>query len=148
MEYVMNKKYIVRLSDEERKELVEVITKLEGTSQKVKRAQILLKADVDGSNWPHYQIAEAFSPEQSRKIVERIEFHYTPKHGSWLNVAENELISMTRQCLKDRKMTNIDILRKETCAWATNSNDKQRIVNYQFKVEDARQNLRSLYPNI
>ena len=56
----MNKKYIVRLSDEERRELVEVINKLKGTSQKVKRAQILLKADADGPNWAHYQIAEAF----------------------------------------------------------------------------------------
>lgn len=56
----MNKKYIVRLNDEERRELVAVINKLKGTSQKVKRAQILLKADADGPNWPHYQIAEAF----------------------------------------------------------------------------------------
>ena len=60
MEYVMNKKYIVRLNEEERRELVAVITKLNGTSQKVKRAQILLKADADGPNWPHHQIAEAF----------------------------------------------------------------------------------------
>jgi len=56
----MNKKYIVRLNDEERRQLVDVITKLKGTSQKVKRAQILLKADADGPNWPHHQIAEAF----------------------------------------------------------------------------------------
>jgi hypothetical protein len=60
MECVMNKKYIVRLNDQERQELIEVITKLRGTSQKVIRAQILLKADVDGTNWPHHQIAEAF----------------------------------------------------------------------------------------
>jgi len=60
MEIVMNKKYIVRLNDQERKELVAVISKLKGTSQKVKRAQILLKADIDGPNWPHQQIAEAF----------------------------------------------------------------------------------------
>jgi len=56
----MNKKYIVRLTDAERRELVEVINKLKGTSQKVKRAQILLKADADGPHWPHHQIAEAF----------------------------------------------------------------------------------------
>jgi len=60
MESIMNKKYIVRLNDEERRQLVDVITKLKGTSQKVKRAQILLKADADGPNWPHHQIAEAF----------------------------------------------------------------------------------------
>ena len=56
----MNKKYIVRLSDKERQELVTIISKLKGTSQKVKRAQILLKADAKGSNWPHHQIAEAY----------------------------------------------------------------------------------------
>ena len=56
----MNKKYIVRLNDKERQELVAVISKLKGTSQKVKRAQILLKADADGPNWPHHQIAEAY----------------------------------------------------------------------------------------
>jgi len=89
---------------------------------------------------------EVFPPEEARRLVERIEFHYTPKHGSWLNIAENELSSMTGQCLKDRKMTDIDMLRKETSAWATNSNKKQRGVNWQFKVENARQKLRSLYP--
>ena len=91
---------------------------------------------------------EVFPPEQARKIVEKVEFHYTPKHGSWLNVAENELSSMTRQCLKDRKMRDIDMLEKETSAWATNSNEKQRGINWQFKVEDARRKLCSLYPNI
>jgi hypothetical protein len=89
---------------------------------------------------------EVFPPEEARRLVERIEFHYTPKHGSWLNIAENELSSMTGQCLKDRKMTDIDMLREETSAWATNSNEKQRGVNWQFKVENARQKLRSLYP--
>ena len=89
---------------------------------------------------------EVFPPEEARRLVERIEFHFTPKHGSWLNIAENELSSMTGQCLKDRKMTDIDMLREETSAWATNSNDKQRGVNWQFKVENARQKLRSLYP--
>jgi len=60
MESVMNKKYIVRLSGKERQELVTVISKLKGTSQKVKRAQILLKSDANGPNWPHHQIAEAY----------------------------------------------------------------------------------------
>jgi hypothetical protein len=91
---------------------------------------------------------EVFPPEQARKLVERIEFHYTPKHGSWLNIAENELSSMTRQCLKDRNMTDMDMLDKETSAWATNSNEKQRGVNWQFKIEEARRKLRSLYPNV
>jgi hypothetical protein len=91
---------------------------------------------------------EVFPPEQARELVEKIEFHYMPKHGSWLNIAENELSSMTRQCLKNRKMTDIEMLAKETSAWATNSNEKQRGVNWQFKIEDARMKLHSLYPNI
>ena len=80
--------------------------------------------------------------------MEKIEFHYMPKHGSWLNIAENELSSMMRQCLKDRKMTSMDMLKKETSAWATNCNEKQRGVDWQFKVEDARCKLRSLYPKV
>ena len=91
---------------------------------------------------------EAFPADQAKRLVERIEFHYTPKHGSWLNIAENELSSMTRQCLRDRKMTDIDVLQKEISAWAVESNSKQRGVNWQFKVEDARCKLKSLYPKI
>jgi hypothetical protein len=91
---------------------------------------------------------ETFPAEQARELVEKIEFHYTPKHGSWLNIAENELSSMTRQCLKDKKMSDIDMLIKEITAWATRSNENKRGVDWQFKVENARCKLRSLYPNI
>ena len=60
---------------------------------------------------------EAFAPEKARALVRRLEFRYTPKHGSWLNIAENELSSLTRQCLKDRYLGDIKILREETGAW-------------------------------
>ena len=73
---------------------------------------------------------EVFAPEQLRMIVEKIEIHCTHKHGSWLKVAENELGSMTHQCLKDRKMTSIDMLKKETSAWVTNFNEKPSGVNW------------------
>jgi len=89
---------------------------------------------------------EAFPPEIAREIVKRIEFHYTPKHGSWLNISENELSSMTRQCLKNRRIGDIDILRKETQAWATATNEKQRGVDWQFTIEEARCKLKSIYP--
>jgi hypothetical protein len=118
---------------------------LESRYSKVKK--VLLVCD-NLNNHTKGAFYEVFSPGQAHKIIEHIEFHYTAKHGSWLNVAENELSSMTRQCLKDRKMTNIDMLKNETSAWATNSNEKQRGVIWQFKVEDARRKLRSLYPNI
>ena len=59
---------------------------------------------------------ETFAPEKARAILTRLEFHYTPKHGSWLNIAENELSSMTRQCVKDRRFSTIEKLRQETAA--------------------------------
>jgi hypothetical protein len=91
---------------------------------------------------------EAFPPDQARAIVQRLEFRFTPKHGSWLNIAENELSSMTRQCLSGRRIADIEMLREETDAWATSSNDKQRGVDWQFTIENARHKLKSLYPNI
>jgi len=91
---------------------------------------------------------EAFPAEKAREIVKRIEFHHTPKHGSWLNISENELSSMTRQCLKDRRIGDIDTLRKQTEAWATSTNTKQRGVDWQFTINDARRKLKSIYPKI
>lgn len=91
---------------------------------------------------------EAFPAAEARELVRRLEFRYTPKHGSWLNVAENELSSMTRQCLGDRRFGSIEALREQTAAWATDSNQKQRGVDWQFCVNDARIKLKSLYPQI
>lgn len=89
---------------------------------------------------------EAFPADQARKLVRRIEFRYTPKHGSWLNIAENELSSMTRQCLHGRRIGHIETLQAETNAWSTATNQKQRGVDWQFKIDDARSKLKSLYP--
>jgi hypothetical protein len=91
---------------------------------------------------------EALPPAQARAIVRRLDFRYTPKHGSWLNIAENELSSLTRQCLKGRRLGDIPQLREETNAWENHSNDKQRGVDWQFKIDDARTKLKSLYPKI
>jgi len=91
---------------------------------------------------------EAFEPETARAILRRLEIRYTPKHGSWLNIAENELSSMTRQCLKDRRFETVAALRKETAAWHQRSNARQRGVDWQFKVNDARVKLKSVYPKI
>ena len=91
---------------------------------------------------------EAFPVEKAREIVKRIDFCYTPKHGSWLNIAENELSSMTRQCLKNRRIGDVATLSKQTEAWATKTNAKQRGVDWQFTVGDARHKLKSIYPKI
>jgi hypothetical protein len=89
---------------------------------------------------------EAFEPERARQLVRRIQFCYTPKHGSWLNVAENELSAMTRQCVDGRRFGDIETRRDEIAAWSTDINNAQRGVDWQMKVEDARCKLTSVYP--
>ena len=91
---------------------------------------------------------EAFEPETARATMRRLEFRHTPKHGSWLNIAENELSSMTRQCVTGRRFATIELLRSETAAWQMATNTKQRGVDWQFKVDDARRKLKSVYPKI
>lgn len=91
---------------------------------------------------------EVFDAERARNLVRRIEFCHTPKHGSWLNIAENELSAMTRQCLGKRRIGNIETLQSEIRAWSTDVNNKQRGVDWQMKVDNARTKLKSVYPKI
>lgn len=91
---------------------------------------------------------EAFEPEQAREYVRRVEFCYTPKHGSWLNIAENELSCMTRQCLAGRRIGELPFLQEEIGAWSIDVTDQQRGVDWQMKIEDARYKLKSVYPTI
>jgi hypothetical protein len=91
---------------------------------------------------------EAFPPAEAREIVRRLEFRHTPKHGSWLNVAESELSAMTRQCMRGRRFGRVEELRTETAAWQQRTNDKQRGVDWQFRIDDARTRLKSLYPKL
>jgi len=88
---------------------------------------------------------EAFAPEEAHRLLSRLEFHYTPKHGSWLNMAEIELSVLSRQCLS-RRIPGLDILRNEIGAWDTERNQKQATINWHFKTQDARIKLRKLYP--
>lgn len=88
---------------------------------------------------------KAFPPEVARRILRRLEIHYTPKHGSWLDIAEIELNVMTRQCL-NRRIDNIVDLRSELGAWENERNKQQATVNWQFRTSDARIKLSSLYP--
>lgn len=91
---------------------------------------------------------EAFAPDRARELVRRVQFCYTPKHGSWLNIAENELSSLTRQCVSGRRFGDIETLRTETSAWSADVNRQQRGVDWQMKIDDARSKLKSLYPKI
>lgn len=90
---------------------------------------------------------EAFPPEQARRIAEKLEIHHTPKHGSWLNIAEIELSVLARQCL-DRRIESSAELQQETEAWELERNEQRVEVKWQFTSKDARTKLHRLYPTI
>jgi hypothetical protein len=88
---------------------------------------------------------EAFAPQEARRLTERLELHYTPKHGSWLNIAECELSVLGRQCLA-RRIDDGQRLAQEVAAWENDRNEIAKNVNWQFTADDARIKLRRLYP--
>ena len=90
---------------------------------------------------------QVFEPKEARRLVERFEFHYTPKHGSWLNMAEIELSALVRQCL-DRRIPDKETLIREVKAWQDPRNAEVVKVQWQFTTADARIKLKSLYPKI
>ena len=90
---------------------------------------------------------KAFGPAEARRLARRLEIHYTPKHGSWLNIAEIELSALTKQCL-DRRLGDLDTVRRETAAWARDRNAAQKSVDWQFTTANARIKLKHLYPHV
>ena len=91
---------------------------------------------------------KAFPPAEAFKLASRLEIHYTPKHGSWLNIAEIELSSLSIQCLADKRIPSIEALNCELSAWHTSRNYIQKGVDWHFKTADARIKLKHLYPII
>lgn len=90
---------------------------------------------------------KAFAPEIAQALMEKLEFIYTPKHGSWLNMAECEFSVLSRQCL-DRRLPDIDTVREEVTAWTASRNQQATTVNWRFTSEDARIKLKQLYPTL
>ena len=90
---------------------------------------------------------EAFPPEEARRLIERLEIHYTPKHGSWLNMAETELSVLTKQCL-NRRLADQPTLIRETAAWEASRNTARCRIDWQFTTKNARIKLKRLYPSI
>jgi len=90
---------------------------------------------------------ETFSPKKAKELWDRFEFIYTPKHGSWLNMAEIELNVLNGQCL-NRRIDNIETIERQTTAWQNHRNNKDAKVNWQFTADDARIKLKRLYPTI
>ncbi len=89
---------------------------------------------------------EAFEPAEARRIVRKLDFHFTPKHGSWLNMAEIELAVLSKQCL-DRRIPSMATMQRETTAWEAERNALHAMVNWQFTTPDARIKLERLYPS-
>ena len=103
---------------------------------------------MDNLNTHHpSSLYEEFEPAEARRIAERLEVHYTPKHGSWLDMAEIEIGVMARQCL-DRRIPDQRALRREVAAWQAQRNRDGIRVDWRFTTEDARTKLKSLYPSI
>jgi len=90
---------------------------------------------------------ETFEPAEAKRILDKLEFHYTPKHGSWLNMAEIEFSVLSRQCL-DRRIPDRNTLSKEVAAWEKNRNAKANKMDWRFTTTDARVKLKRLYPSI
>jgi hypothetical protein len=90
---------------------------------------------------------KAFEPAEAQRILSRLDFCYTPKHGSWLNMAEIELSVLGRQCL-DQRIPDLDTLKREVAAWQDNRNHEETWVDWRFTTADARVKLQRLYPSI
>jgi transposase len=90
---------------------------------------------------------EAFEPEEARRLAEKLEIHYTPKHGSWLNMAEIELSVLSRQCL-DRRVPDFETLEAEVAAWQERRDAAGGKIDWRFRTEDARIKLKRLYPSL
>ncbi|MDR1106889.1 MAG: IS630 family transposase, partial [Treponema sp.] len=91
---------------------------------------------------------EAFPPEQAFRLAQKLELHFTPKHGSWLDIAGIELSALAAQCLGARRIGDIQTLNDELSAWHSQRNRKQKGVDWQFTATDARTKLKRLYPEI
>jgi hypothetical protein len=90
---------------------------------------------------------ERFAPAEARRLLDKLEPHYTPKHGSWLNMAEIELSVLNRQCL-DRRVPDRAVLEREVAAWVAERNTKGAPIDWRFTTDDARIKLRRLYPSL
>ena len=90
---------------------------------------------------------ETFEPEEARRLARRLDIHYTPKHGSWLNIAEIELSALSRQCL-DRRIPEINQMRAEVAAWQQDRNNRSAPIDWRFTTDNARIKLKRLYPKV
>lgn len=144
-EPLVGKRYIEITDQRRREEWAQVMRKV--SDELYPQAEkIVVVMDNLNTHTPaaFYQV---FEPGEARRLVERFEFHYTPKHGSWLNMAEIELSALVRQCL-DRRIPDKEKMIQEVRAWQDQRNSEVVKVHWQFTTADARVKLKSLYPKI
>ena len=120
---------------------IEEIAKAYGDAAKITLVMDNLNTHKPGS------LYEVFTPEKAKALWDRFEFVYTPKHGSWLNMAEIELNVLSRQCL-NRRIAYISVVKTEVDAWQNHRNNRNAMINWQFTTKDARIKLRRLYPKL
>jgi transposase len=108
--------------------------------------QIVLVMDNLNTHTPA-SLYEAFDPSEARRLAQKLEIHYTPKHGSWLNMAEIELSILSRQCL-ERRVPDFETLEAEVAAWQERRDEKGGKIEWRFSTDDARIKLKRLYPSL
>ena len=128
-----------------KKDYAQCLRKL--SEERYPEAEIIVLVQDNLNTHSPASLYEAFEPAEAQRLAKRFEFHYTPKHGSWLDMAEIELGILGRQCLS-RRIADIDTLRQETKAWEKNRNEAEAKVNWQFTTADARIKLGRLYPSM
>jgi len=138
-------KRIVRITDKRTKSdwayFIEEISETYKDADRITLVMDNLNTHTPGS------LYETFSPEKAKELWDRFEFIFTPKHGSWLNMAEIELNVLTSQCL-NRRIDNIETIERETRAWQNHRNNKEARIDWQFTTDDSRVKLKRLYPTL
>ena len=143
-EPLSGKRYVKVTERKTKKDWALFISQIAEQNKNVEK--ITLVMDNLGTHKPG-ALYEIFPPEKAKAILDRFEFVYTPKHGSWLNMAEIELNVLMGQCLK-RRIENIETVKNEVQAWQKDRNNKNAVINWRFETQDARIKLKHLYPKI
>ena len=144
-EPLKGKRYIKVLSSKTKKDWAQFVKEI-AVRHYPKAEKIRLVMDNLNTHKPS-ALYERFPPQEAKRIWDRFEFIYTPKHGSWLNMAEIELNVLMGQCL-NRRIDNMATIRNEVKAWQNDRNNKKAKINWQFRTDDARVKLKKLYPTI
>jgi len=144
-EPLKGKRYVKVLSSKTKKDWAQFVKEI-AVRHYPKAEKIRLVMDNLNTHKPS-ALYERFPPQEAKRIWDRFEFIYTPKHGSWLNMAEIELNVLMGQCL-NRRIDNMATIRNEVKAWQNDRNNKKAKINWQFRTDDARVKLKKLYPTI